>query len=187
MWNQLEEYSGRDVSGLKYPPIRWQPRGVLIASIQAHEGPVYDLDSYSPLDGGVKPQVVSVGKDGVMSVWNLIPGKRPFEGVMSVTVPSTSPAVQHPRSVSWVRHAIRGVSGVVVGTHGNAILSIDLHTRDIKVDTHRITWFTTSITSLGQVHVRGAVGRVNGIAVSDTHLASISTDKSLRLWDINER
>jgi len=111
--NQEED---EDDMGVK-KPVKWAARGALINVIKdAHtNGPVTDISA-----AGATNIVASVGRDGLLKIWQLSTVDEGDELTLKKSINITTAGVMlgYPRSVIWSRDLTK----VIVGTTGNCIV-----------------------------------------------------------------
>jgi len=206
IWTQLEDISGRnrsdevyqayvDEDGESYHPpvLRWQPRGKLLSSLPAHDGMVMDMAVLGESDVAREHgHLASAGRDGKVLLWEVMhlrQGQTSHHGAgwalqvkQSITVTSAAPALGVPRAVQMYQSG-RSQNGygeglrMLIGTMGNSICVLKLASADTKEPPDL------------EVLLQGPAGRLLAI---DTHpfeklIASVASDRSLRLWDVNGR
>jgi WD40 repeat protein len=193
----------------------WQSRGKLLSVINdVHESPLLDLDyigdgiASSPRgddedmyeNSKSAEKLISCGKDGMISVWSVNRSQDqrsvPFEHISSVNICSQLPAelLGEPRVVCWAPTESNSIAAVV-GTTGNFILSavVSDSTTGIGINTSNGAPSPASIsmnmamtvTPIVQAHF-GKVRRVCAHPTAPLY-ATISSDRSLRLWSTQHR
>jgi WD40 repeat protein len=193
IWAQLEETNS--LGGTF-----WQPRGKLLSIVTSvHDNHIVDLDysgpaSYATDEDGAEGEedidhnwverIVSTGLDGVVNTWRInrlskqSTKKTPFSHETCISVASLDSGIGQPRCVSFNLDC----DAVVLGTTGNSICMLNGMAAEPgkKIDE-------------GMIELRhlisGHQGKVRMLAMhpSKDVFATVSSDKSLRLWDAEQR
>ena len=194
IWQQLED-SEANRAMKTLTDYAWQPRGRLLSVVtDVHDSPVLDIDytgvyysSHSAEEGGaaegeLAERLVTCGKDGIANVWKLDRSGSdrtlPFEHLSTINVGYSEANVGAPRCISW---DLDGCT-VIVGTTGNALLHLAgeglLGTSQLRGDELQPHVFVTPV-------VRAHCGKIRRIAAhpTDQVFATISTDRTIRLWN----
>jgi len=193
IWQQIEEAEGgKNLHSLT--EYSWQPRGRLLSVVtDVHDSPVLDIDytgMYYPSEDDEdesevrSERLITCGKDGIANVWRMDRSGSertlPFEHVS--TVGFSEPSIGAPRCVSW---DLDGCN-VIVGTTGNALLQLSGDGLLGGVDQQREEL---------QPHIfvrpliRAHQGKIRRVASHPTEpiFATISTDRTVRLWSTNSK
>lgn len=172
----------------------WQPRGRLLSVVtDVHDSPILDID-YTGVYSGTgeddtqrnEPElcerIVTCSKDGIANVWKIDRSGSdralPFEHISTINVGYSDANVESPRCVTW---DLDGCT-IIVGTTGNALLHLTgeglLGTSQMRGDELQPHIFVTPV-------IRGHHGKIRRIASHPTEqiFASISTDRTIRLWN----
>ena len=190
IWQQLEDV--RNKNSLTH--YSWQPKGRLLSVVSdVHESPILDLDYtgaywYSDdRDENTNERLITCSQDGITNVWRMdrTTGSEssgvPFDHLSTINIGYSESHVGAPRCVSW---DLDGTTAVV-GTTANALLRLHgegLSSGDSSHEgSEHLLQPHVYVTSL----VRGHHGKILRVAAHPTEpiFATISTDKTVRLWD----
>ncbi|KAJ8600513.1 hypothetical protein CTAYLR_009210 [Chrysophaeum taylorii] len=198
LWQQAED----DDAALGDDELRWLPRGKCLASAKAaHEGAVLCVAASRGRGAALPPRVTSAGKDGRIKVFLLVASspKRPVELVGEVVVATHAPVLGAPRSLCFDESD----ANLLVGTQGNALAVVEMppwdggggvatradddDLRAAFADNARRASAAYSDLSF-HIVIHGHVGHVHQVAAHPTIplVASVGSDKTLRLWDTAE-
>lgn len=206
LWQQAEDEDFNDSTQTDDDEtIRWLPRGRCLASAKTvHEGSILALTALRGRGAVWPPRVISAGKDGHIKVLLLLASsaKRPVEIVGEIVVATHAPVLGAPRSLCLDATETQ----LLVGTQGNALAVVTLphleheaqpNSDGIDASTALNASFAENSRRAASTHanlafriiLHGHMGRINHVA-AHPHLpliASVGTDKTLRLWDTAER
>jgi len=194
IWQHLEDVKSKN-SLTQYS---WQPRGRLLSVVSdVHESPIVDIDYtgaywYSDdSEENTNERLVTCSKDGIVNVWRMdreVGTGVPFEHMSAVNVGYADANLGAPRCISW---DLDGAT-TVVGTTGNALMLLygegmyaggsgnpEVGGTGPELQPHVFV----------QPLVRGHHGKILRIAAHPTEpvFATISTDKTLRLWNSQKK
>lgn len=160
-------------------PVRWTARGALINVIKdAHAGPVNDVSA-----AGSSNVVASVGRDGLLKIWQLSPVEEGDELTLrkSINVTNCGTMLGPPKTVSWSRD----LGKVIVGTTGNCLVECRISGLENWMSGEQIG--KINIVSMDCI-VKSHANSVRMCAAHPTeHMyGSVGDDRVFNLWSSEE-
>lgn len=183
IWQHLEDDLMAGMLDWKDASPSWLPKGKLLSVVmELHDGPIIGLDYCGVVNSDPNPEqyterIISSSIDGIINVWQLnrnsiTSSSQPMDHLGYIELHK-----EYARSISWNRTG----SSALLGTAENSILLLKYDDDDIVMDRPNMSVGVVLQSHHGRVH-RLAVHPIIRFLV-----ASISSDKTIRLWDFNER
>lgn len=186
IWQHLE-VTNSDNAGFQY----WLPRGRLLCVVtDVHEGPIHDIDCFTLSNQSKSNQfgVSSCGKDGIVNIWNLnfeniIGDVSPMQHISAVNVIGKASHLGESRSIQWSADR----NSIIIGTSNNCICVANEISELFSNSTISETIDQNDVNI--NVLIESNFGKIRRIS-SHPYLdivATISTDKTLRLWGVKSK
>jgi len=185
IWQHMEDDLMVGVLDWKDASPSWLPRGKLLSVVmELHDSPIISMDYSGVVINDLNSEqqyterIISSSTDGIINVWQLnrdsiTSSSQPMEHLGYLELHK-----EYARSISWNRNG----SSALLGTAENSILLLKYNDDDDAV-------MDRPNMSVGVV-LQSHYGRVHRLAVNPIIqflVASISSDKTIRLWDFNNR
>jgi WD40 repeat protein len=212
IWQQLEDDGMRaslekvNNGGLgagAAPVLAWQPRGKLLSVVmELHDAPIIDMDfirvppvhdhQHPPEQAGRvesrTERIITSSSDGIVNVWMLSRHQETSNAVPLDHLGYIELNKEYARSVSWDPTG----TAAVLGTAENSVLLMSYEeeavppSKDQRVSTEDLIRPKIAISVVTQAH-NGKVRKLAMNPVISSLVATISSEKVVRIWDFRER
>lgn len=195
--SSLDKVNNGGMGMLAAPIFAWQPKGRLLSVVtELHDSPIIEMDYVriraTDEDGedrsdssGYVERIISASSDGIVNVWLLnrheANNALPLDHLGFLELHK-----EYARSVSWDPSG----SSAILGTAENSVLLLSYEEEQVQGQGSRNASVEIvpkiTIDTLTQSH-NGKVRKLALHPIIPSIVASISSDKVVRLWDFRER
>lgn len=182
IWQHLPE-SASGLGGLEddFLPPSWMAKGKLMMIVtDAHESPIVDLDFYCGSGmNDTSDRVLSTDQSGIVNVWQVNPAVRSKEGMALEHMGGMQLDDSYGRSIAFDDEGQR----IILGTANNSIFMMTMKPAASDSEEGGLSFDISPILTSHN-------GKVRKLAVHpiiDSIFASISNDRTIQLWDGNDR